>query len=420
MNTFLDDIIDAEQFEKIVDLEERKTSNFCEIVTELGLCPNSDFKYADLKGVDFSQCDLRDFNFKGSDLRNSFGVGVKMPPLENLEGAELEGSVFANFVSTENTLLKRPRVAAEVLRRSHEDSLEQSAWILKVAADKSRDANELSAITTKLFEETAYNSVKNSVLYSSLNFLNLDRFKGFLFHLFATQMGDAETIKGALKLLSKVFPGDADAMMYPLAIISSERNPSLLDVAVQSVYESKFFHENKGVVREYLLAAERVEYRQVLIKRGISKNVRGSWPLLYSLKFAPFLTEVQEVSFLDFAKSITLDVALELSKRAVRRDYVNAAFSNDKKRRGFSFYDEYREVSEKTLSELEVVRGMSLMRRAFENLYVQSGIKFHIEEEVVKMMVSKGSEIKTSADLYKQVEVGKSNRAGWGYAAEFL
>jgi len=268
MSTFLSDNSSIAEFEKLLELDDLNSDNFCEISQFLDLNPGSDFQYADLKGVDFSNCDLSSFVFKGSDLSGSFGINIRMPSVRNLQDAILTDSVFSNYYESESYLDQSPPLRKDVLRSSKDEALAQSQWILDVSSDKGRSEEELSAITSKLFSETKFHSVKNSILYGSMRFLAEAEFKKFLFRLFATDMDDEETIRITLQMLSRMFPNDDDAINYPIAIIRSEQRLALLDAAISSVARSKHYSKFKQLVIENILSDRRGQWRRGGLRQG--------------------------------------------------------------------------------------------------------------------------------------------------------
>jgi Pentapeptide repeats (8 copies) len=420
MNTFLSDNVSSSDFERLLEFDTMESDNFCELAKFLDLNPATDFQHADLSRVDFSNCDLSMFVFKGSDLTGSFGVNIQMPPPKNLEGALLNNSVFLGFFSSERYLDCNPKIRADLARRSTSDALELSQWVLDLSVNKGRSKEELSAVTTKLFSETKFHSVKNSILYGSLHILGKEDFKKFLFHLFATEMDDEKTIQITLQMLSRIFPNDDDAINYPISIIRSEHRLALLDLAISSVAKRNHNSRLKELVRENIVSDKRREYRQYIIKKCIGSSTDSDWPLLYHLAYSPFTSDIGSVKFLDFARTISNEISLDLAKRAARREMIREENLKSKSEESLDFERIYNELLEGDPTKEMIHRGVGLIKEAFRNFYRHSGIKFTFDDEALRLLSPSGRVFKKSGDLYDRVPKGKKNQEKWASVSAFL
>ncbi|HZF28525.1 MAG TPA: pentapeptide repeat-containing protein, partial [Gammaproteobacteria bacterium] len=70
---------------------------FAELCKLGGLDPRTDFRWADLHGIDFSGQPLEGFDFRGADLRNANLRGARIEPSQ-LEGADLSGALLDRAV----------------------------------------------------------------------------------------------------------------------------------------------------------------------------------------------------------------------------------------------------------------------------------------------------------------------------------
>lgn len=420
MSTFLSDSSTISNFEKLLELENFDSENFCELTRFLELDPKSDFQYADLRDVDFSNCDLTNYTFIGSDLRGSHGINVKMPSLQNLEGANTSESVFSNYYETETYLNLNPKTRKDISRNSNDDALGQSQWILDVSREAHRSKEELSAITNKLFSETKFHSVKNSVLYGSMRFLDKAEFKKFLFHLFATEMENEETIKITLLMLSRMFPNDSDAIKYPLAIIRSEQRLSLLDSAVSSIASSNHYTKFRQLVRENICSDKRYQFRQYLVRKSIGSSTAGDWPLLYRLDYRPFTEDIGRVEFIDFAESISEETLLSLAVRAGRREMLREQNRSSKKTQSMDLKKAYDDLLNRKLTEGAKATGITLVANAFKKFYAHTGLKYSFDKDALMHLSPKRKQYENSGEFYNRVKPESFELQKWSSAATFF
>jgi len=80
-------------------LKSDRTSSFVELCRVSGLNPATDFRWADLRGIDLSNELLTDFDFRGADLRNANLHGAQFQPRQ-LEGADITGALLDRPVET--------------------------------------------------------------------------------------------------------------------------------------------------------------------------------------------------------------------------------------------------------------------------------------------------------------------------------
>jgi hypothetical protein len=80
-------------------LKSDRTSSFVELCRVSGLNPATDFRWADLRGVDLSNELLAGFDFRGADLRNANLHGAQFQP-QQLEGADITGALIDRPVAT--------------------------------------------------------------------------------------------------------------------------------------------------------------------------------------------------------------------------------------------------------------------------------------------------------------------------------
>lgn len=93
-DTSVADLLSVFNIPSMFDIVAKSSGNFQNLVELLELDKLNDFRFSNLNGVDFSNVDLRGFDFQGADLRNSYGVDVLIDTTTNLEGADLQGSIF--------------------------------------------------------------------------------------------------------------------------------------------------------------------------------------------------------------------------------------------------------------------------------------------------------------------------------------
>ncbi|TPI63950.1 pentapeptide repeat-containing protein [Mesorhizobium sp. B3-1-7] len=94
-DTFLTQILPASTSEALARIAKATDASFSEQVQLAGIDRLKDLKQADLRNVDISYSDLRGFNLTGADLRGVTGIYFQKDNSTILDGADLEGSVFA-------------------------------------------------------------------------------------------------------------------------------------------------------------------------------------------------------------------------------------------------------------------------------------------------------------------------------------
>jgi len=76
-----------------------RTSSFAELCKLGGLNPATDFRWADLRGIDLRNEQLSGFDFRGADLRDANLRGAQFQPRQ-LEGADLTGASLDQPIAT--------------------------------------------------------------------------------------------------------------------------------------------------------------------------------------------------------------------------------------------------------------------------------------------------------------------------------
>ena len=106
-NIRLDERVTAEVFDLAARYLEFDDANFNKHVAFLNLNPKTDFRFADLAGVDFSDADIQGFDFTGADLRGATGVNVHWDQTTILKGADTSDSLFAYRIDRDRFLAEK-------------------------------------------------------------------------------------------------------------------------------------------------------------------------------------------------------------------------------------------------------------------------------------------------------------------------
>jgi len=263
-NVELDELVTPAVFKLAANYLEFRGTNFNDHVEFLGLNPKSDFRFADLAGVDFSDANLAGFDFTGADLRGATGANVQWDKTTILTGADTEDSLFAYSRKHDKFLAENPSVAKQIKLLVENHWTNTILGVEKLLSDK-RSPHGMK-IARAVFDETDDVVVRSHVLF----FIRLatessEEHREFLFNVIAKHGNELNVVRAVLRALAALYPDNKGALNLfkayvhhddetirveaMSAIINSAHLPSILQDIIPTLKDSRY-----GYLRRTVLA----------------------------------------------------------------------------------------------------------------------------------------------------------------------
>lgn len=262
-------------FEMAEKVESSKVSGFSELVRIAGLDPETDFQNSNLKGVDFSNSDLSSFNFRGADLSGSFGVNVKFPPLENLQFATIDDSVFRHAVETSKLFTATSGIRH--LRFPNDDATTVSEWIYKNTAPGAKNREEaISTVLANLERVTNSTIIIDSMLAASSFFNDRLSYRDLLLGIISKHKSSPAVVIYVIKMLVETSRRDTLTVRTLWALLEHDPRPDVRLAAYGNLLRA-LEGEEKTVAHNLLFSNKFAFLRQHYIKRVIGSFADRCW-----------------------------------------------------------------------------------------------------------------------------------------------
>jgi hypothetical protein len=263
-NVGLDELITPEVFNLAARYLKFDGVNFNEHVEFLGLDPKSDFRFADLAGIDFSGANLRSFDFTGADLRGATGANVQWDKTTILKGADISDSLFGYRVQHERFLAENPSVAKRINMLINEHWTNTILGVEKLLNDKKYPFG--TKVARAVFDETQDFVVRsNLLLFMRLATDSGEEHRQFIFDIVARHGSEVGVVRAALRALAALYPDNRGALNIFKAYMGHQddviRNEALSAI-VNSGHVMSMMHviiphltgSNNGFLRRTMLA----------------------------------------------------------------------------------------------------------------------------------------------------------------------
>jgi len=219
IESFESELLDVEFFSNVELLEASHGLSFSQKALLLGLDPENDFLYSDLRYSDFSNSDLGGFNFTGCDLRHSAGLRVNIDDNTIFDDARLDGSIFASRLNAARRIKDDPALSEMLRRISGWEWNDKIRWIFDKLYNSSinRDRYIDAALAIFHSEMDAFGK-KEIIKYIMPKMKNISMIKEFLLSALSgspdNRMLVAECIKYARRNALSTDPEIIRTLMY--------------------------------------------------------------------------------------------------------------------------------------------------------------------------------------------------------------
>ncbi|MBS1166850.1 MAG: hypothetical protein H6R00_2875 [Proteobacteria bacterium] len=308
---FLQDHFDAGFFGAADQAFTDGTTNITKLARRLAFDPKRDFRYADLTGVDFSESDIRGWDFTGADLRGAHGIGVKMDDDPLIDGADVEGSLFALRAERRALLLRHPELRPEVNRRASMYWSDAALWTDDQLRKSGPVTLEKAALVRAVFSlMTVPDSRAAMVPFMGRALAGKREYHDFLMHLFASDGVSGHVGRNAVMQLSQNFRDEPGAFGVLKRIALDVRHDGILRRwALEGVLASCFFSD---AVTDIMQAS--VE---------LNEDGRRAFVGAFAQRFGKEAHEaVKSASgkYLDLPLRLTYDKAMKLAEGSLSRE----------------------------------------------------------------------------------------------------
>jgi len=171
--------------------------SFSQLVEIIRLVPASDFRHADLRGVDLSNSDLRGYDFTGSDLRGAGGTNIIFDSTTITDNADTDGSIFA----TRNRLTRKSKENPDIERIARglrkEEWADQLIWCFKNFHPNGKYNDIATDVATAIYQTSQSQYAKSQLIPFIIK--SLPKHDQFNF-LLSTISQDNDTIISRLSL----------------------------------------------------------------------------------------------------------------------------------------------------------------------------------------------------------------------------
>jgi hypothetical protein len=332
---FFSDAVPVESKAIIDEVVSAPEGDFVSDAATLRLNPRTDFRYADLQGVDFSGCDLRNFDFTGADLRGSIGIAVIWDDSTILDKADLSDSLFAHRTDLRRFFAENPYWDRELrrVRKGHWAGL--SLWLADSL--RGRHRREASYVARAIFDSSHDPVLRTNILYFMRpSFVAADEHRNFLFELFACHAKEKITMRSALEAVSGLFYNDVAAFKI-LEKFASNSDEDLRLIAIRGILKSRMYDNIARSLAELLTREPSERIRRFYV---------GAVARRHGLEFEPFVSEHASGVYLDFATPLTDAKIRDIARIILRREKAVRQADNLKQAGAASFIDVKPEAME--------------------------------------------------------------------------
>lgn len=362
---FLQDAIPELQSPEVVEFLSSADTNFVVLSNKLGLDPRTDFRNADLAGIDFSDCDLSDFVFHGADLSRSFGSNIVFPPVEALECADLMMSPFS-FAIEGDQLIREATAQSSRLSLNDLDPTVTSEWVHKATRAASRLEDKALAKCLAILRKTSSPTIAIDVAHAVSNFYSGRRYRDFLFWVIS-QNGISRQVKFAcFSILAKVFDRDRDVISYLTMILNESTDAETQFAAFKALLSRPSTRNNVSILHESLRGEGKENLRKQVIREIIGSRASRQFFFFFSGGFAA------ENLLIDYDKEVTSEFWERQCNFIARSDLVARLIGQGKSHKIASSIADGMRITKADLS-----LASSTLLNAFESLEVL-GIKFKL------------------------------------------
>ena len=285
-------------------------SNFALQTKFLGLNPRTDFRDADLAGVDFSNSNVCGYDFTGSDLRGATGVNVVWDRTTIFRNAQLTSSVFAYAKSKDDFFDKNPELAERVSRLNKEH---WAGTILGVAdlLDTKKVTSDSLWIAKSLFDQTASLPVRSNILYF-MSPVSGDReqHKDFIYNTLARYGDQPSIIRSGLRTINALYSRDIGAVNI-LAAYLDHPDLTIRNEALRGILKSPFFYRAQEKILKYVIASGDSLLRRQFV--GRAARTLGE-------KYVEAVLDPETKNYLDFAECVASRKLTLMAEVSYRRE----------------------------------------------------------------------------------------------------
>ncbi len=266
----LSDLIDESKQAIALSKAEGVGSNFNALCSALGLDVKSDFIHSNLFGVDFSGANLTGCNFYGADLRESFGIDVIIDDSTILDGADLDGSMFAKY-ARERKYFREERDAEKYYKiLKSEDYSYVTSWVSKRFSDELDDTRVLKNIDDvglqillqKLITDEIDISKRASLFHFLRDFTETpQQLREIILQIIAFHINDSAIIRSFLKVAGNIFSNDS-VIARCLLILACDKREDVREQVFHALTGSELFYERFEEFRALVFSPENTILRK--------------------------------------------------------------------------------------------------------------------------------------------------------------
>jgi uncharacterized protein YjbI with pentapeptide repeats len=321
-NIRLDERVTAEVFDLAARYLEFDDANFNKHVAFLNLNPKTDFRFADLAGVDFSDADIQGFDFTGADLRGATGVNVHWDQTTILKGADTSDSLFAYRIDRDRFLAENPAEAKRIKLLVRNHWTDTILGVEKLLNDKKYPHG--MKVAQAVFDETEDIVVRSNILlFMRLATDSGEKHREFIFNIIARHGGEVNVVRAALRALGALYPDNKAAFNIFKAYIGHE-DETIRHEALRGIINSTQFVSALGDIFPYLEGS-----RSGLLRRQVLARIAQIAGAIYMA--ACWDTDVTNA--LDYEEPITERKLHSIAQAAILKERY-AQIASDPRRVG--------------------------------------------------------------------------------------
>jgi hypothetical protein len=361
---FLQDSIREFNSKRLEAFLESDENNFVSLSLSLGLDPRTDFRNADLAGLDFSNCDLTSFVFEGSDLSFTFGSNIVFPSPDALKAADLRMSPFS-FLVENRQLIEDMKQDFRGLPLYDLDPTVTSNWVYDATKSHLRESSKALAKCLTMLRQTKSSTIAIDIVHAASRFYKGIQYRDFMFWVISQEMLNKQVKFACFSILAKVFDRDPEVMHYLIRIVQRSNDDSFRAAAFMALLNSPSGSKNATTLYNSIGGREKTPIRKALIRHLLGDQVEREYYFLFVGGF-----DAQDL-LIDYEEEITNDLWERMCRAIARREFIASRIW-----RGDSFSEATHLADKKKFTEAELSDASVTVLKAFHRL-ASAGIEFN-------------------------------------------